>query len=488
MIKNKAFRRIFSSFFVITIIYTVVVSGLFFIKDKNATETLLNNSRDAYVTEVKNKMDMQFDLVLRLATQIEQESDFKEYIIGTDENPYIMTKVYQKIVSSVNIFGNIPCMVGVIKNGSDTVITESNTQKLDDYLSEKGLENSLETINTHLLSQSVSGAYYVPLDTKDDIINIAYIKSFSENAYATIILSFYPEDIIPEAIDGGLIIMNKSDLIYESADNILSSESAKKILEDEKVEDLFKKDGMLYRYVTSSTLFDWKYVFALSEKSGIGNLLFVSILIFVVFIFLGLWLAFFESKKIYSPIKKIAGLLNQNNDIVDDEFSYIQEKLTTVLNSNKAESLKGKFLVDVINGFLNHDKIEEGIITYHLENLNSPLNIVIFTFDNYELLAENYSGGSVNDIRNLLFSSIQMQLKTCCSSEIAESDYKSFEMYAQNIDMEKFEKNIDDIAMRLSNHIQKQALEQLDTERSLLQENSKLPEWKAIFESLVSKA
>ncbi|GEK33058.1 dynamin family protein [Kurthia sibirica] len=47
------------------------------------------------------------------------------------------------------------------------------------------------------------------------------------------------------------------------------------------------------------------------------------------------------------------------------------------------------------------------------------------------------------------------------------------------------EKNIDDITTRLSRHIENQALEQLDTERGLLQENSKLPEWKAIFESLV---
>ncbi|MFN0310674.1 dynamin family protein [Kurthia sp. ISK08] len=47
------------------------------------------------------------------------------------------------------------------------------------------------------------------------------------------------------------------------------------------------------------------------------------------------------------------------------------------------------------------------------------------------------------------------------------------------------EEQIQAIAEQLKQHIENQALEQLDTERSLLQEDSKLAEWKSIFEELV---
>ncbi|MBQ0139684.1 MAG: dynamin family protein [Kurthia sp.] len=47
------------------------------------------------------------------------------------------------------------------------------------------------------------------------------------------------------------------------------------------------------------------------------------------------------------------------------------------------------------------------------------------------------------------------------------------------------EQQIDEITENLRTHIQSQALEQLDTERSLLQEDSKLNDWKKIFENLL---
>lgn len=50
------------------------------------------------------------------------------------------------------------------------------------------------------------------------------------------------------------------------------------------------------------------------------------------------------------------------------------------------------------------------------------------------------------------------------------------------------EQQIDTITDSLKAHIENQALEQLDTERSLLQEDSKLVQWKAIYEELVAKA
>lgn len=117
-------------------------------------------------------------------------------------------------------------------------------------------------------------------------------------------------------------------------------------------------------------------------------------------------------------------------------------------------------------------EVEEPAILEYTGPFNDP-----FKYKEVNKLYKNQKSFFENNERTVLRDRLEEVTKPDAQSYL---DEQSQRMAAWA------EAEIDAITTALSEHIESQALEQLDTERSLLQEDSKLAEWKKIFEELVA--
>lgn len=225
----------------------------------------------------------------------------------------------------------------------------------------------------------------------------------------------------------GRILLYHDDMKFAGTDTGISY--IQSILNSGKEEGVFQdtigKKKYLVSYITHP-VWGWKFIYIAPYQSIYRNLtdfLIVMAFVFVLLMILSVALAYFTSKKVYSPVHKLfqyaRNLREEANEGSDSgngkrisEIQYVDQvfkqiiadadSMSDTLEKNQ-EIHRSEILKEFILGELNTDDIEETYREYIEKELGKgPFVISILRLDNFKALADSYKQEKLSQIFTIL--------------------------------------------------------------------------------------
>lgn len=456
MKKRKYFKKILIGYIVFVVIYTLLISGVFFYKSNQFNEFRINNSQKLSLQQFKNKVDTRLELAVKMINQLRVDPDVIDFDLSNEINYYTVTQIYNKLYKNMNVFYDIGLSIGISKLNDNLVITPKTTTTIKQFYDSVGIkENKAEQIKEYFKkNKRYYGNYYLcktDLNLTNKSISKIILVHKKSNLYYFII--FNEKDIFPDKTktEENFIIYSKGSLItLDTKINqyLKTNDSFIKKLEDISksitqktinIPDNFLLSNYIVRFITSDVLHGCLYTYLtprfLLSKSMI-NIIEVSIIIYVILAVIGIILAFLVTKNIYRPIIEIMNIFkgfSQSNE--PNELNFIQKRAREIKDANEILNqvikennlpLKIKFLRELVYGKVSLENIKENIKKYNLFYLNSGLTVCIIELINYHDFYESFSKEAIHKINNSILNLLKKRIESEIECEIFELNYKRY--------------------------------------------------------------
>lgn len=336
-------------FLAITIIYGVVISSYYIYQNQKS----LAAQREAYYLQSARQMvsfiDQGIASLDKYVDTLFLDDYFSEYLM-TDQNYYVITKVYDKLNLDMSVFSKMGARVAVSKMEDDLVISNTSTRDLALFYDEMGIDGSgQKKIEEFYLTQGNQNELLLLYANDYKTVHIIKKRRFRNKDYLILLLS----------VDGEA--MNRMDDQFH-----LSFVPDDRSDEDGLLANRLRSDGRMFEltregfhYVQASTVYpEIEYLLIGSYQEVPMDYSFYGMLILltVAVLGVGLFVASALARSTYKPIDRVMGQFNDQDNIAD-EFEFLSTMTEDILEANKdmervivthRMDLKTKFLREVL--------------------------------------------------------------------------------------------------------------------------------------------
>ncbi len=448
MKKRNFFRKILYAYILLILVYTIVAVGLYFYKSNEINTYKINNNQILSLKQFKERADSKFSEGFKLINQLYSNNQIIKYINNDELDYYNITESFY----TVSRYPSDEIAVIGISKLDNLVISSYGTLDVKNYFKEIGYKAKKEAITGLKYNE-----YYIfsSLEVRTDKELLTIVKKYiGINKPPTyFFISYYKDNIFPivEENEGNYAIIDQNKFVAGSGkskikwSNILNENITNMISNAENSQKI-NNSKYTIRYANSERLKGLNYIYASPRtiaSNSIKNLLYGSIMIYLILIVSGIIVAFYYSRYVYSPISEILNLFKElNKEKIDnnqDEFSYIQENIKSIRQANlslrntiknNSISLKTKFLRELTYGLIPADIITTRAKMYNIHIFDNKTSIIVLELINYQYLNEEFTREAILKINNdiLLILSEQLKNKNC---EVFELSYKQYGIFIE---------------------------------------------------------
>ncbi|WZL81412.1 helix-turn-helix domain-containing protein [Vallitaleaceae bacterium 9-2] len=385
----KYYRKLFITYLAIIILYTAIAVGLFFNQVNIANKDFISSTNEEILMQYKNRTDLNYRIAKNWIKNLITDEAVKRFAVDRANGYINVIDLFQNLQKNMIAFSDASFSVGIVKPGYNSVITPDGTETLARFYNEWNINstqvveieealNNNEELSSHIIIKSTNQ------DTQKDSIIYVTKQNIDQENYIAIFIKLNETDTAKNREDGfydGFYIGYKDKIVdygdsgLDIMDKALSEASSKfenKNMDPDVVYNY--ETNQYYIYCVKSNIMQWRYYYVIDKSFMLNryrDLLIKSLVIYLLLLVVGLAIVQLIVKYIYKPVESVVSLYNtQDGKTQRDEFKFISEQILR----NK-DTLKIKFITDLIHGTLEKKKIHQGLERYELDFLNAPFFI-----------------------------------------------------------------------------------------------------------------
>ena len=429
MIRRKYFKKIFIIFFTFTLVYGAILTSYFVYQNKVNLETQqIDHSMTTSEQTVKN-LDQRLWSLGKYTDTLFLDSYFTDYII-TEDDYFIITKVYDKLHTDMAVFADMGARIAVTKMDDDLVISNQNTRNLDMFFEEMGFtEEMVASIYTFYEAEGNFKESLVLHDGTYSQIHVVKKRKVNNRDYLVLMMSLDTNVLKMGLQDTNFefYVADREDEVGQLAQQILASDA-----------DYVIKNDQLYLLRQSSIYSDIYYMVDVAYAPGIelqGQYVGAALL-FSVITLIGFMMALLITRNIYKPVGKVMSQFEDVEGDTRDEFAYLNKMTHEIIEANDNMKvtmgehkidLRTKFLRELVYGLVAEDLMSEGLVTYKLENYNTLCRVVLIELRELESYRTDYLSEARATIRKNVTTILRSRLTLEGSDfELVEMNYDSY--------------------------------------------------------------
>jgi len=415
---NKVYLSWWASYAVVLII-PLIIGSILYAQSIRIISDEVNRAHDASLDQVRTIIDSNLLEIERVSRELSYNAYLKKLMYsGSDIKPrdyILMYELQKQLITIKNSNDDISGIYIYFKNG-DYVL--SNTKRItfmeyDGTIPQDFGMTASEWLD--IMNSAVSGQYRIIGVGKGSGSNsnrvIYFFPVYGANIKA-------PDAAIAILINGEKLIEVLKSVQWSTDASISIIGKDNRFLSSSGLEDL--PEFMRYEYLDDSApmfeseydgdvvavthveskQYSWKYVSVIPMRVFLEKVEYVKLLIFayiIICLIVGCVIAYYFSRKNYSPLKKLTQVVSNNVDVDDtdqNEFGFIEKSLYKLLDekarlddrlAKQKEALRSNFLARLLKGrFVNTYSVSESCKLYDIDFLSDLFVVLIFEIDNLD--------------------------------------------------------------------------------------------------------
>lgn len=341
----------------------------------------INNLSDYQVN--KSNVENSFNIALAMGRMMTEYECVKQYaashVAYEDTDFFLVKEIYNALRKNQTDFANMKLNMSLLKENSDLIINSSSTMTKEEFLEEKGIDagDIIETFS----SNSLNGYYYDVLkNSEKNEICLVCQRRYNGDDVVYLLVTFELgniEYVYDEVTDKGFAVSGGLDIEVMRKVAALSPMHDTAVIKKIDIGDA----TLIYSFLSNSP--NTYYIHRYNDSSRVG-LIVICVIVVIMCALLSVIVSYFITKAVYRPIGRLFGVLDEEDDFSDgDEIEFLIGRAVRIKNTNymlneKLDTLKNKFLFDLINGFVWGKGIEDGIKEHNLGFLKEICVCVLF--------------------------------------------------------------------------------------------------------------
>jgi AraC-like DNA-binding protein len=472
--KHKSFYwKLFASFLLLIVFYTLVATSVFYYKNSQIVESERRTNHQTLLKQMKDKIDRQLEFAFQAILQLESNEVFKKYSMNNNPSPdyYQMSQVKDLLENNISLISRFDYDFGILKDNNDIVITLNQTVPKDHFFKKLGLSSSdLKSINEFSADQRGILENYKVLvfsnEQSDKNSKITLVKKETINRDQNVLFfltfstsSFYPDTIAHSNESFG--ILKDSEIVnvrteMEKADvhTLFTPNFIQTIKEGNRTREIYatEKSGYNIYSVNSDILKNFSYMYVAPQSAasvGMPSLWFSSLAVFIGLLLCGVVLTRLFLLRTYAPIRHLVGLLKGDDKSEQNEFVMIEDAINQLKSTNNTLrktiqnyqlSLKDKYLRELLLGMVDKEQANEQLKKLKLDMLCNPFNLVIFEFHYEKMLQDSLSSEGSLALKLQMISFLKKQVESEVIGELVELDSEKVVIFTKEKEIENVKK------------------------------------------------
>ncbi|WP_249870558.1 helix-turn-helix domain-containing protein [Oceanobacillus saliphilus] len=421
---NKRYKSVFFRYFIILILlFTAIILLTNIVIYHQAANIIKTNAHDAQVdllNQYKNSMNMMFNETREMMERTAQDTDIMNFIMTAvsneeDENDTLVTNVQRKLKNVAQ--SNQMLISAYVYSAENNQIIGSNEQIYPavDFYDQEWLEiYNEDLVGTHIMeTREITDGYGNEFNAITFIHNLPYHSYDREGAIVVNINAdqLYKRMLGPQHESDGLFYVmtregevilhpNKQMLYTNIQDDDISIDVFQSAT-NYFVENTNEKD-QLYTYITSM-MNNWKFVYSLSidDLNGIVNKMTMMVIsIIFVGLLLSIGLAYWLTRYVSSPIRKLVQWIPNSSDKkydkeeYKDEYDYLDNVYQSIMHDNQQMEtmisefkpmIKDKLLDNLLtNKRISKEEVEKKLRLFDIHFSNKYYIVLTAQIDDYQ--------------------------------------------------------------------------------------------------------
>jgi two-component system, response regulator YesN len=464
--KEKFFRLLFLSFFGIILVYTSVVTAVYFYKNNQLVKFERSTNHQMLIKQAQKSMDQRIQVALSVIMQLQSSKTFKNYSSSSHNDNmrnYYNVQLFNELQRNMRGFESYKYNIGVMKEKDTTIITPQRTVQKDSFYKEIGInKKSTRELQRFITDNSWSSFFKIyPVKNSNNDLTVVK-KARVDNGEAVLFFLTFPSKNLllnsSPSIKSGFSIASKDEIIL--LDSAITAKKTDEIVTEKSLASINKKNEIVPVYTSeihsnykvhsigSEILKNWSYVYItpanISHAIGWAELMKVFTPLVGLLIF-GALLTMFIANYTYRPVRKVVSALKEGGELdTQDEFQFIHKKALEMKRLNQHLQLtieqnqlplKVKFLRDLLFGLESKEKIDIQLKQMHLDSFSSDFTLVIFSYGSNRELSEHLSPVGIHKVKSQLVSFLEETFKNQTTCEIIELESEKLVILLKETDI-----------------------------------------------------
>lgn len=453
MIKKKLLYKMLALYLSIILVYTLFAGTLTLYKELEISSLKNNHSNILYMNQARDFIDYKLDIALKFTYKVSVLPSMSDYKYSEYFNYIYLTTLYNDLSEQLEGFTQLGFSLGILKSGTNMIISPEGTHKYDYYLKQLGIDpEKLGDLEELFSTLSGSNTFIVPLDLmkvpSNQIIMLHRIPNRIDDTimYYFIVLDtnvFLPHQSRDSSTNAFSIYSD--DLVYSfsntnqvSQKEIFNYIDSKALTSD--IIDLTLNSASNYIY-KSKVINNLYYVYTVPNLSLFTlffNILKTTFIPSLILFLFGLGIAYKATQTSYQPIYQLTKLVKpsetnalisqKNNEI--SELDYIKQGIESAYSANtrlqtivddSLSSLQEDFFRKILYAIKETDFIDAHIEKLGLEAFRHNLTLILLELEGFSSLNKIMP---LDYISNLLHKlTTQFKSNTRNRSSNSDSDF-----------------------------------------------------------------
>lgn len=436
----KYYIKLIRIFTIICMLFTIVISSIFYYYNLNIRMSNINNTADFLLRNIAQNADSNMISIYEISSILKTNEYVLNYLNKTEPVYYNKLKLQEYLGRNLGIVSNALLMISVTDFESDHVVTNTSTMDLSDFLVLIGLDKSIikqahEYFDNIYETNSIfiESNYNSNTNSSVNVLTIIRREILSNNKPFYILATYDVKKLL------SYTSLQKDATVCISVNDkpVCSVGSMKR---DLLIDAMAGNQKHIYNsYLTSSALGGTGYINYnyYIDKKEIDNeakgVLITSLIIGFFILLIATAFMILITKNIYRPIRSILNNFSDSPHVgTEDEFEYINDRLDslTVKNEDLLSLIQGyriplkeKFLRDLLSGIIPANEISNQLEQFGYNNFTGPFNTVIIEYINFSEIDTNFSNEAFYAIKKHTNIILKEYFKEYSFFEILEIDF-----------------------------------------------------------------
>lgn len=408
-------ERLFFIYIVYTLLFTLVAYSSTLVYTKNDYLRNEQNRLEQLTATFESRLSSNIDMA-NVLSRHEYVLKYSQAEDGLD--PFVIQKAYSEMTPQATLSDtysrtaiiNLPNNHVITKNGGMTYSFFKSSFGLSDTDIDAKLQGLYSTNKSQSILLLAKATGFNPTYKGTFIICLVACPTQQEHPVIHAILydlektfSSIPKGSIPAKTEISLS-KDSTYIMYDEADNTVTKFTPQTSLDGYKQVAYYSSDSTYWGSVTGAL-----YVPLIKYLVHINSFILLILLVLTIFAFGGYIFVKTNASKMYSPIRKLTGILpsdflkaNGGDLRAFEEYVTsleIQKNMMSEIISKTKIELSDKFLIQLMSRTLSRAEIKSSILSYNLSSVKFPLICFIMTYKNYQELRNILSFDGLNEVR-----------------------------------------------------------------------------------------
>lgn len=449
---NKIFLSWIASYALILII-PIIIGSFAYLESIKIINTEVTQANNTSLNQLKIVIDSKLGEIYKISSQITINQNVKNFMYlnhPLNEDDVMAIREVQKDLTKFTVSNSFIDKLYVHIDTNEFIFTGTNKYGKDEY---EYLSNNDFGLNASEMMELIHKNQFINYKivsknsgdgkVENKVIFFMSINPFDSKFRKGTLIILVDGDKLNQllenqkwTIEGNIMMVNKDN-------EFIGTGGVTSLPQFLKYENLNKIKGTFYeRFMntqvaithTKSDLVDWQYVSVIPSKVFLNKVQYIKTMIYIYVFFcllIGCFLAYFFSKRNYSPVKKMTELfidkIGKSEEEGNNGFKYLEASLKSLFDERETfetrlkmqnEAMRNNVFVRVMKGRIkNIFELKETLETYDIRFKSNKFLVIIFSIEQLSDMFFDEKAKESGDTVDLIYFIVKNIVEELISSE-----------------------------------------------------------------------